>query len=229
MSVLRNVIGVLILCSFPVTFAAAQVILLPAVPRPVSAEQVVGANLQNPTTNTLPAHAVQLGQAFRHGDLPGNSGIAASINGTTVPAQIDVKTKYPDGSARFGVITVMAPALPPGSVNPTMFSKGPRDGAAVSLATMPGFDFKVVIQFSKGATGSHEFDAAQLLSHGLRVWLPRRPHPYCRARTGLRWKPLRDNLCRRGFRHRLRHRLPPYTSDARRLYKSGCFKRRERR
>jgi hypothetical protein len=167
MSVLRNVIRTLILCSFPVTFAAAQVILLPSVPQPGSAEQVVGANLQNPSANTLPAHAVQLGQAFRHGDLPRNSGIAASMNGATLPAQIDVKTKYPDGSAKFGVITVMAPALPPGTVNPAIFSKGSRDAAAVSLASMPGFDFKVAIQFSKGATGSREFDAAQLLSQAL--------------------------------------------------------------
>src|SRR5277367_1123451 len=34
-------------------------------------------------------------------------------------------------------------------------------------SSMPGFNFKIAILFSKGATGSREFDAAQLLSQAL--------------------------------------------------------------
>ncbi|MGD0431320.1 MAG: hypothetical protein ABSA58_09525 [Acetobacteraceae bacterium] len=167
MSVLKNFVPAIAFCLVRLTLASAQVVHLPSVPRPAGAEQIVGANFQNPTTSTLPAHTVQLGQALRQGDLPANSGIAAAINGTAAPAQIDIKTKYPDGSARFGVITVMAPMLAPGSANPTMFSKASGGSAPISLATMPNYGFTVTIAFIKGAAGSFEFDAAQLLPQAL--------------------------------------------------------------
>ena len=163
----RLMILFITLAFLPLSFAAAQVVHLPSVPRPANAEQVVGANLQNPTGSALPPHAVQLGQAFRQGDLPANMGLAAAVNGAIVPTQIDIKTRYPDGSARFGVITVMAPSLAPGSTNPAIFSKAASGEGAISLAAMPGYSFVVTINVTGGATGSLRFDAAQLLSQAV--------------------------------------------------------------
>src|SRR4051812_13594077 len=101
--------------------AFAQIIPTPSVPQPAGSGQVVGANFQNPTSSTLPAHAAQLGQAFTVGAVPGASGLSATINGTAYPTQLDVKTTNSDGSVKFGVITVMAPQLSANSTNPTMF------------------------------------------------------------------------------------------------------------
>jgi hypothetical protein len=56
-----------------------------------------------------------LGQAFRPGDLPREARLAArTAEGRAVPAQLDVAVRHPDGSARFGVLSLALPALPRG-------------------------------------------------------------------------------------------------------------------
>ncbi|MFT8245496.1 hypothetical protein [Roseomonas sp. BN140053] len=58
---------------------------------------------------------VVFGQAFLPGALPRNAQLAArQAGGQALRAQLDVKTRHPDGSARFGVVSLAAPALRPG-------------------------------------------------------------------------------------------------------------------
>ncbi len=147
------------------TFVSAQVVQTPVIAQP-SGSQIVGANFQNPTSSALPAHAVQFGQAFVQGGLSGASGISATINGTAVPAQIDVKTKFSDGSVKFGVVTAMAPALSANSTNPTLFAAG-SGGSALSLSSMPDYAFSVDINLTAGASGTYHFDVAALLATAL--------------------------------------------------------------
>lgn len=157
---------ILFLSAVPV-FASAQVVHAPSVPQPSGNGQLVGLNLQNPTSASIPAHATRFGQVFLKGALSGTSGIAATVNGITVPAQIDIKTKYPDGSAKFGVVTLMAPALAPTTANPTMLSGANPSGTPLSLATMPGYSFAVDITMAGGASGPYHFDAGSLLASAL--------------------------------------------------------------
>ncbi len=60
-----------------------------------------------------PAGAVTVfGMTFAPGDVPRGAGLAARIEGGgTLPAQLDVVTRHGDGSARFGVVALAAPAL----------------------------------------------------------------------------------------------------------------------
>jgi len=55
---------------------------------------------------------VVLGQAFRPGDLPRAARLAARLaDGRPVPAQLDVSVRHPDGSVRFGLVSLAIPAL----------------------------------------------------------------------------------------------------------------------
>ena len=46
------------------------------------------------------------GQAFRPGDLPAGGVLGARLGGRTLPVQCDIKTRHPDGSARFAVVAL---------------------------------------------------------------------------------------------------------------------------
>jgi hypothetical protein len=55
---------------------------------------------------------VVFGQAFRPGDLPPRHGLAARLaDGRALPAQTDITTRHADGSARFAIVSLAAPAL----------------------------------------------------------------------------------------------------------------------
>jgi len=64
-----------------------------------------------------PAAAIAVfGQAFRAGDLPRDVSLGARLagrQGGAVTVQCDIKTRHADGSARFAVISLAAPALAP--------------------------------------------------------------------------------------------------------------------
>lgn len=55
------------------------------------------------------------GMPFAPGEVPRGAGLAARLHGGgALPVQVDVVTRHGDGSARFGVVALAAPALPPG-------------------------------------------------------------------------------------------------------------------
>ena len=52
------------------------------------------------------------GQVFRPGEIPAGAGLAAALaDGRPLLAQIDVKNRHPDGSARMAVVALACPAL----------------------------------------------------------------------------------------------------------------------
>jgi hypothetical protein len=66
------------------------------------------------------------GQAFQPGDLPQGAGMAAQLaDGTTLPCQLDVKTRHPDGSARHAVVAMRCPALADGARAPAVLVTAP--------------------------------------------------------------------------------------------------------
>jgi hypothetical protein len=93
--------------------AAAQVgavVRLPPMPCATRPGDITGMLLEGngTTTETITV----FGQAFRPGDLPRDRGLAArTAEGQPLRAQLDVKTRHPDGSARFGVVSLAAPPL----------------------------------------------------------------------------------------------------------------------
>lgn len=88
--------------------ATAGPTIAPAsVPQSQQGDDVVGVRLVSEGSSGGGARA-SFGEAFPQGRLPAGSGLAARVNGRDVPAQLDVKTSYPDGSVHTAIVTVDA-------------------------------------------------------------------------------------------------------------------------
>jgi hypothetical protein len=92
------------------TAAQSRVLQRPAVPCTGRPGEIASLVLEG---SGAPAGTVVVfGQVFRPGDLPRDMGLGARIaDGRPVAAQLDVKTRHSDGSARFALVSVAAPAL----------------------------------------------------------------------------------------------------------------------
>lgn len=110
--------------------------------------------VSNEGAEPLRSSPVTFGQAFRQGDFPQSLHVSAA--GETVPAQVDVKRRYADGSLRFAVITTMLDELAPRQTVPLEFTPAPAP-AAPTAAIAPsdllqhGFDAVVTFRFPDGA------------------------------------------------------------------------------
>jgi hypothetical protein len=94
----------------PATAQAGAVVRLPPMPCATRPGDIAGLVLEGngTTTETITV----FGQAFRPGDLPRDRHLAArTAEGARLRAQLDVKTRHPDGSALYGVVSLAAPPL----------------------------------------------------------------------------------------------------------------------
>jgi hypothetical protein len=66
-----------------------------------------------------------IGQAFATGHLPRGASLRARMaDGRDIPAQLDTQVRHPDGSARFGVVSLRLPALPRGQRLGVILARG---------------------------------------------------------------------------------------------------------
>jgi hypothetical protein len=81
---------------------------------------------------------VSFGLAFAPGEVPNGAGLAARVAGHgALPVQLDVVTRHPDGSARFGVAALAAPGLRGGEGAAVLFGRTPgRAGPFDALAAL---------------------------------------------------------------------------------------------
>ncbi len=84
---------------------AQSFVMAPPVPRAPGA--LTGVVLENTTHHALPPRLITFAAMFADGALPRGTGISAGA----LPAQADVKLRYPDGSAKFAVITLQTPPI----------------------------------------------------------------------------------------------------------------------
>lgn len=141
---------------------ADQLVFIPEVPQPKEADDVVGVILQGSSTTPK---VVTFGQVFIPGQLPRGASIHARSRGRGLPVQLDVKATNPDGSARMGVVTLVAPW--PAEV---MLVRGaPEIGPAVDLTSLAGRYELSVDMVVHGEAGDVPFhaDAGALLSRAL--------------------------------------------------------------
>lgn len=89
-------------------------------------------------TASGPAAYVSFGHSFLIGQLPDGSGLQASFGGAAVPCQVDIKTKYADGSAAWAVVTVQAPGAAAAGTVWGQFSPAAGGGTALGLGTALG-------------------------------------------------------------------------------------------
>jgi len=122
-------------------------------PCPERAGDVVGVLLEGPSEEGV----VTFGQAFRPGDVPGSTGLAARAGGREIPAQLDVLARHPDGSARHGVVSLAAPRLAAGQRLGVMLARG--EGAAAPLSPAAGRSAVLELRPLPGGAGGEPWQA----------------------------------------------------------------------
>ena len=107
----------------------AGAVLAPPMPCAERPGDVVGLVLEG--TGAPAGTIVVFGQAFRPGDMPREAGLVAQLaGGLPLPAQLDARTWHPDGSVRFGLVSLAVPWLSAGARQAVILAAGPRSNAA---------------------------------------------------------------------------------------------------
>ncbi len=143
----------------PISGAAVH---LPTVAQPTAPDDVVGVKIE--ATGDLRRRSVTFGQVFEAGAVPAGRTVTARAGGARLPTQMDVKTTYPDGSARMGIVSVTVD----GTTDAMLVRTAP-DGArpAVDLGGLAGqYDMTVELAVSGGER--HRFDLGSLLAQALK-------------------------------------------------------------
>jgi hypothetical protein len=109
--------------------SAAPLVTAPPVPQPAHPGELVGLILQNAGTDRMGAKLITFGQIFAPGQVLKNAGITARVGHTIEPVQADVKSTYPDGSARFAVLTMASPPLATHQTIPVMLEATAKSAA----------------------------------------------------------------------------------------------------
>ncbi len=107
------------------------------------------ANITLSSTAGTTLAPVAVGMAFAQGDFPATSGIAAQ---SLTNGQIDVQTTWPDGSAKFAIVSGLATVPAGGSLSCTLVRGSGASGGAIStteLQTVAG-----TVTIGAGAFGS---------------------------------------------------------------------------
>jgi hypothetical protein len=109
---------------------------------------------------------LQFGRPFVTGEIKDCPQVL--LNGTPAQsAQADVKTRHPDGSVRFAVVSAIVPSVPASGDVAVSFSNGacpPAAGLTSAEMLAPRFDFDARISLNGGAAGSAS--ARDMLSRG---------------------------------------------------------------
>jgi hypothetical protein len=142
------------LCLLTVFKCAAAQSARAAAPSLVDAGDWLKVSATNTGAGTLRSSPVTFGQPFRQGDFP--QGVRVSAPGEALPAQVDVKCRYADGSLRFAVITAMLDDLAPSQtlqleLSPASAMAAPAAAIAPSDLLKHGFDAVVAFRFPDGA------------------------------------------------------------------------------
>ena len=158
-------------------FALAVAVLIGGTTaRPAAgAGEVVGVEVSNLTERALDDAPVTFGQVFRRGAI--TDGVVLRSDGKSLPAQVDVKRHYDDGSVRFAVISAVLDGLPGGGRASVELANGKSSlhhAAAVSCAELLKTDFDASVTFT--------FPDGSVRTAGARKWLA---HAGARAKTWL--------------------------------------------
>ena len=91
---------------------------------PLPANGLVALRLENAGQANLPGGVTTFGQVFAQGDLPSGFGLTATIQGAAAPVQLDIKSRYDDGSVKLAVVSVVRPDLLAGAAVDLILARG---------------------------------------------------------------------------------------------------------
>jgi len=169
---LTKIVGVI--ASITAFFGAAHspVANVPAITQAAAAFASLPAGVTDTITITnasgvaVTNYPFQFGRPFVQGEIPHYPQVL--VNGTSIPTQADIKNKYPDGSIKFAVISIIIPSIPAsGSISLSIADQASGSNVPLTTAQMManGFDFDASINLTQsGVTKSA--DARTMLANG---------------------------------------------------------------
>lgn len=149
---------------------------------------------------------VTFGQVFAPGDLAADASLAGRLDtGATLPLQLDVKAKHPDGSVRHAVISAVLPSLGAGEIHTmSLVRTAATATTAPSAAALLNAGFKTSFDATIGSV-RYTASADELIKNATPVtwlkgstvseWQVSAPlktssgaaHPHLSARFAIRW------------------------------------------
>lgn len=151
--------------------AALSALLLTAGASAAPVTSIKFESLSNAGQTDVP---LTFGQVFKAGDVPsGNTVTLKTAAGQALPAQVDVKTRHPDGSISHAVISARLASLAAGGAVTVGIEPKIEGGAAaeVALADLLASAFDATATFSIGGT-IYSANARDLLAkQKIRTWL----------------------------------------------------------
>ena len=127
--------------------------------------KIVDFSLQNAATVQSATQYIRFNQIFAEGDLPQGQSLSAVVGTQTVPLQMDVLSRYADGSVKSAILTIAAPAIAAGAtLQGSLVASSAAAGAAVAnnAALAQGYDLTVNMNIS--GFGAVTISAAQQLA-----------------------------------------------------------------
>lgn len=138
-------------------------IVLPTFPALAAGALFVKGVANNGSAASVAQYAT-FGHSFQIEEFPNGSGLAADFGAGALPCQVDVKTRYADGSAAHALITVLVPTVGAGTTVWGQFSlAGAPGGQPLDLATALGSTTLVLTVSSMAPAGTLTKDLIALV------------------------------------------------------------------
>jgi fibronectin type 3 domain-containing protein len=121
------------------------------------------------TTN----YPVQIGRPFVQGEISSSQLPQAVINGASIPTQVDVKSRWADGSLKYAIISFVVPTLSANQSVTVSFGLGSTVGnTALTSAQMldPSYNFDAQMQLTRGGTAKSASARTMLLNGDYTTW-----------------------------------------------------------
>lgn len=115
--------------------------------------QITNVVIESTSSSSQSNVPVTFGQVFKQGAVASGSTVVLRNGSTAIPTQLDVKTRYGDGSVQHGVISARVPSLPGnGSVGLTINSTGGSSGSGTSVSALLATAFNASVSLNVGGT-----------------------------------------------------------------------------
>jgi hypothetical protein len=125
--------------------------------------QITNVVIESTSSSAQSNVPVTFGQVFQQGAVGSGSTVVLKQGNTAVPTQLDVKTRYGDGSVQHGVISARVPSLPAGgSVPLTINSTSGSSGSGVPVSALLNTSFNANVSLNVGGT-TYTASARELL------------------------------------------------------------------
>ena len=125
----------------------------------------VDFSLQNAMTMRSAAQYVRFNQVFSEGDLPQGQSLSAVIGTKTAPLQLDVLSRYANGSVKLAILTIAAPEIAAGAtLRGTLMTSSAPAGAAVGNDAALARGYNLTVGMNISGFGAKTINAAQELA-----------------------------------------------------------------